>query len=91
LFAEKGYPIWYQGSRLALPTLYVDASQIVTRNAYILVGSEDGLIAPAHMNILIPDSCVALNPSLWDNKLYKFTFLCNQDRKWYLTMLPIQE
>lgn len=91
LFAEKGYPIWYRSNRGALPTLYVDASQIVTRNAYIIVGNDEGLTAPARMNILIPDSCISLNPSLWDNKTYKFTLLCNEDRKWYLTMLPIQD
>lgn len=91
LFTEQSHALWYFGAQKngPVPALYVDASQLTARHAYLITGSEDGLRSPIHMNINIPPHCLTMNPSLWGHRLYKFTMVCKVDDGWEMQLLPM--
>ncbi|OFZ11396.1 MAG: hypothetical protein A2Z20_07695 [Bdellovibrionales bacterium RBG_16_40_8] len=88
-FLERGYPIWFHAEK-NLPALYIDAGQIFQKSAYLIIGDQTGITAPLYMNVNVPESCRALNPSLW-GEIYNFTLLCEKDKKWELRLLPMQK
>jgi subtilisin family serine protease len=90
LFLERGFPLWF-GEQNRDPALYIDASQIVSRNAYLLIGNDRGISAPILTNINVPENCITMNPSHWGNAVYNFTLLCKSETGWQLQLLPMTE
>ncbi len=62
------------------PALYVDSTQIASRNIYLLKADETGITAPIKYNVNIPDNCRALNPVVVDQYKYEYSIQCFLDR-----------
>ena len=63
-FQDTSTPIWAfsKSEKNLAPALYVDSSLIVSKNAFLLIGSEKGRISPMNLNVNIPDNCLSLKP-----------------------------
>ncbi|MBD66360.1 MAG: hypothetical protein CME62_14210 [Halobacteriovoraceae bacterium] len=80
LFREQHYPIAIQTDLKNKPALYVDATQVASRNVYVItLDDQDKLYAPLKYNINIPEKCRALNPHVIGNTRYDYTVQCFDD------------
>ncbi len=80
LFREQHYPITFAEDNKTIPALYVDSTQIASRNIYLLKASDKGITAPIRFNVNIPENCRALNPVIVDKYKYEYSIQCFLDR-----------
>lgn len=78
LFQEQHYPI-VVGDDKKYPALYVDSTQIASRNIYTIVAGENELKAPISLNVNVPKRCMTKNPQLIDGQ-YHYALLCLRDK-----------
>ena len=78
LFQEQHYPI-VVGDDKKYPALYVDSTQIASRNIYTIVANEIELKAPISLNVNVPKRCMTKNPQLINGK-YHYAMLCLKDK-----------
>ncbi len=91
LFREQHYPIAYIEDEKAVPALYVDATQISSRNIYMIKPGFETLVAPIRFNVNIPDKCRSLNPVVIGESTYSYSIQCFEDGgKSTLHTVPLQ-
>ena len=91
LFREQHYPIAYIEDEKAVPALYVDATQISSRNIYMIKPGFETLVAPIRFNVNIPDKCRSLNPVVIGESIYSYSIQCFEDGgKSTLHTVPLQ-
>lgn len=76
LFREQNYPIVYKDNGRSLPALYVDATQIASRNIYTIIAKEEKVIAPIALNIDVPKLCKPKNPQVLEDGHTYYSMLC---------------
>lgn len=78
LFREQYFPISLESARGKIPAFYVDATQIASRNIYLITYLDGQIVAPVKFNIDIPENCKALNPVVTDRKEFEYALQCFQ-------------
>lgn len=92
LFREQHFPIVYVEEGKSKPALYVDSTQIASRNIYMIKIDKDEIVAPVKYNVNIPESCKALNPVVVDQKKYEYSIQCFGERgKSFLIYIPLED
>ncbi len=92
LFREQHFPIVLKGDNKSFPALFVDATQVATKNIYIIKADGNELTAPIKFNVNIPDGCKSLNPSLKDGDIYRYSLYCaTRDGKVKFIFVPLEE
>ena len=92
LFREQHYPITFFEDGQTLPALYVDSTQIASRNIYVVKASDKGITAPIRFNINIPEDCRALNPVIIDKYKYEYSIQCFLERgKSKIFFVPLEQ
>ena len=76
LFREQHYPISFRESGINKPALYVDSTQISSRNIYIISEKNGELVAPVKFHVNIPENCKALNPVVIEKDKYEYSIQC---------------
>ena len=76
LFREQHYPISLFASGENKPAIYVDSTQISSRNIYLITTDEEKMYAPVRFNFNIPENCKALNPVVIDAYKYEYSIQC---------------
>ena len=77
LFQEQHYPIVI-GENKKYPALYVDSTQIASRNIYTIIAKGDVLKAPMSLNVNVPKKCITKNPQVIGGQ-YHYSLLCLKD------------
>lgn len=77
LFQEQHYPIVLKGDK-NYPALYVDSTQIASRNIYTIIAKGSELKAPMSLNVNVPEKCITKNPQVIDG-LFHYALLCLKD------------
>ena len=80
LFREQHYPISFSQGGKKIPALYVDSTQIASRNIYLITFKDDKIYAPISFNVNIPENCKALNPVIIDGYKYEYSIQCFTDK-----------
>ena len=92
LFREQHFPISYVEKGKKKPALYVDSTQISSRNIYLITADEDKIIAPIKYNVNIPENCKPMNPVVLDAYKYEYSIQCFKDRgKSELIFVPLED
>jgi cell wall-associated protease len=92
LFREQHFPISYVENGKKKPALYVDSTQISSRNIYLITADEDKIIAPIKYNVNIPENCKPMNPIVLDGYKYEYSIQCFKDRgKSELIFVPLED
>jgi hypothetical protein len=87
LYQELFFPLTLPNNK---PALYVDATEINRKDIYILtINDNHELVSPIRLNLKIPPSCKAMNPSPMQS-LWGFTLFCENNKRWYLHFIPIK-
>ncbi len=88
VFDELFFPVSYRNQGSLQPALYVDATQVSSQSVYLWVATEQGLVAPANMNIDVPTDCRALAPQKFSEQGdFAFVFLCKEKDGWEIQSL----
>ncbi len=93
LFTEKHFPLMRRTMGKWIPALYVDASTMSERSAYVWSAQDDKLVSPVRLKYEIPSNCEALNPMAdKSSKTYYFVLYCQdlKSKKSYLYTLAIE-
>lgn len=91
MLSELYYPIYVLDNNNKTPAMYVDSTQITANRIHVLVGGENGLIAPARHSLLVPNNCKALNPILTpQRKTFQYNLLCAESSGWALKTLELK-
>lgn len=91
LFREQHYPMSFVDKGEVKPALYVDSTQIASRNIYMITLSDEKIYAPIRFNINIPEKCKALNPVIIDQYKYEYSIQCFGERgKSELIYIPVE-
>ena len=93
LFREQHFPISFVHKGKKYPALYVDATQISSRNIYLTTTTEEGnLYGPVKFNVNIPENCKALNPVVIDQYKYEYSIQCfEKSGKSFLYYIPLED
>jgi hypothetical protein len=92
LFREQHFPISYVENGKKKPALYVDSTQISSRNIYLITADEDKIVAPIKYNVNIPERCKAMNPVVLDGYKYEYSIQCFKKRgKSELIFVPLED
>ncbi|MBT4792596.1 MAG: S8 family serine peptidase [Halobacteriovoraceae bacterium] len=76
LFREQHYPISFVNKGKKYPALYVDSTQISSRNIYLITVDGEKIYAPINFNFNIPKNCKALNPVIIEGYKYEYSIQC---------------
>lgn len=77
LFQEQHYPIVFKSDK-SYPALYVDSTQIASKNIYTIIAKGRELKAPISLNVNVPDKCITKNPQVIRGS-YHYALLCLKD------------
>ena len=91
LFREQHYPISFVDKGMKVPALYVDSTQIASRNIYLITFKDDQIYAPISFNVNVPENCKTLNPVIIDTYKYEYSIHCfNDNGKSELIYIPLE-
>lgn len=91
LFREQHYPISLVDKGVNKPALYVDATQISSRNIYLVTTDDnDQIYAPVKFNINIPKGCRPLNPVIIGGYKYEYSIQCFKDKSSEIIYIPLE-
>jgi cell wall-associated protease len=90
LFQEQHYPIVIESDK-KYPALYVDSTQIASRNIYTIIAKGKEIFAPMSLNVNVPEKCITKNPQSI-NGVYHYALLCLKKRgKGEMIYFPVKE
>ena len=80
IFSETLYPIAMGQGEKRKPALYIDGTQIIRGDIYVLTLQDNGdLISPIKYNINVPSNCKPMNPIPYGkDKIFAFTLFCKE-------------